>query len=221
MESQPLKNMESETQETIETLDSTNEEQVAVDVNDSPDALKEKFEKLSTSHQKVLDNNRRLFARAKKAEGFELDADGKWIKLEKPKADDDKSKAKPKQKDGLDYGMKAYLRSEGIEAEYFGFVQEQMEESGLELESLLANGYFKQLLQEKRNKASIDSAIPSKTRNVSESAKTRVDHWVEKGELPPNTPENAELRSKVLAAREARERTGNNFSQQPVVYAGQ
>ena len=66
--------------ETTETLDSPNEEldgqaepeEVVVDENDDADVLKEKLEK-------IQENNKKLFARTKKAEGFVLD-DGKWIK---------------------------------------------------------------------------------------------------------------------------------------------
>ena len=66
--------------ETTENLDSPNEEidgqvepeEVVVDENDDADILKEKLEK-------IQENNKKLFARTKKAEGFVLE-DGKWIK---------------------------------------------------------------------------------------------------------------------------------------------
>ena len=62
-------------EETIETLDSTNEEtDIEGETKDSPDvdALKEQ-------NAQLVEKNRKLFARAKKAEGFSL-KDGEWTK---------------------------------------------------------------------------------------------------------------------------------------------
>lgn len=50
-----------------------------------------------------------------------------------------------KKSGGLDYGQKAYLATNGIkDAKDVGFVQKELKESGLELDELLENGYFKE-----------------------------------------------------------------------------
>lgn len=102
--------MENET----ETLNSTNEEQVVVTDDDSPDVIKEKFAKLNEAHTKTLEANRQLFARTKKAEGFEQDAEGNWVKtIIKETEKKSSKKADTKQSDELDYGAKAFLLASG------------------------------------------------------------------------------------------------------------
>lgn len=141
-------------------------------------------------------------------------------KLKRATKKDSPTSSEKKQQDALDYGAKAYLRSEGIEPTEFGWVEEQMEESGIrDIEKLLTNGYFKSNLQARRDQQSIDNATPGKTRQSGESAKTKPEYWADKGEMPPNTPDNFELRQKVLNLRIEREKGtgGYQFSQDPVV----
>jgi hypothetical protein len=119
---------------------------------------------------------------------------------------DDKTDSKESkhsaQSDGLlDWGTKAYLRTEGIEATEFDFVEEQMEMSGLSLEKLITNPYFKSQLQERRDQKSAEAASPGKSRGSTESGKTKVDYWIERSDLPPNTPENKKLRADIVEAR--------------------
>ena len=118
----------------------------------------------------------------------------------------------------LDYGMKAYLRAEGIEPTEFDFVQEQIEESGItELEKLVKNPYFQSTLKDRREKKAVEAAIPGKTRMSPENSKSKVDYWVEKGELPPNTPENLQLRRDVLNKRIQVEENKNRFTSTPII----
>ena len=50
------------------------------------DARKEKIQSVLKERNDILDSNRKLFARAKEAEGFKQDEDGSWIKTEKSEA---------------------------------------------------------------------------------------------------------------------------------------
>lgn len=118
--------------------------------------------------------------------------------------EDEKPKTKAKQSDdiSLDYGKKAYLRAEGIDASEFDFVAEQMEESGItDLDRLVKNPYFQSILKDRRDKAAIEKATPSATRGATESPKSKAEYWVDKGEMPPNTPENQKLRREIVELR--------------------
>jgi len=125
---------------------------------------------------------------AKKAERTDKDTDSKEVKTSK-------------QSDGIDWGMKAYLRTEGIEATEFDFVEEQIELSGLSVEKLLTNPYFKSQLQERRDQKSAEAAAPGKSRVTGDVSKSKVDYWLDRNDLPPNTHENKKLRGDIIEAR--------------------
>lgn len=133
---------------------------------------------------------------------FKRMAERKAKKAEKS----DSAPSKETSKDGLDYGEKAYLKTEGIQAGEMDWVQERFKESGLNsLEDLLANGFFQHSLKEMRDKAAVQEAMPEGTRTNNVPANTKAEYWVNKGELPPNTPENQQLRRDVVNARMKRE----------------
>jgi hypothetical protein len=181
--------------------------------DDTPDAaaLQDKVMELEGS-------NRQLFERAKKAEGFTKGTDGEWTKREAPKP---KAKPGPKPKNEvsgeLDYGQKAYLKGEGIEASEFGFVQDHLEKSGLGLDELLGNGYFKADLQVQRDKATVANATPSGTRGAKEAAASEVDYWINKGELPENTVENRQLRQDIVNKRTQLEIDKSKFASNGII----
>lgn len=200
--------------------DPQNVEKVALADTDSPDAIKEKFSKLDQEHTKTLELNRQLFERAKKAEGFEKDGEGNWIKTVVKEAPKPKAK-EATQSDGLDYGQKAFLKSSGIKKEEFEFVEKQIEESGIkDIEKLLDNGYFQSQLQAERDSAESRAATPKSGEGAGggESPKSKADYWLDKGELPPNTPENQELRREVVRKKSEIAKTSQRFTRQPVIY---
>ena len=207
---------------TNETADSQNGEVAADDTLDALDAsaLKEIVIKERTEKTDLAEKNKQLFVRAKKAEGFEQDDEGNWTRtVKEPSKAEKKLEKKEKQSGELDYGMKAYLRSEGIEPNEFDFITEQMEESGIrDIEKLVANSYFKSQLKERREQKSVENATPSKSRATGDSSKTKVDYWVGKGELPPDTAENVQLRRDVLNKRIDIEKNRNRFSGNSVTY---
>jgi len=125
---------------------------------------------------------------------------------------------KETQSDGLDYAQKAFLNTEGIKE--FDFVEKQMKESGIhDVEKILANGYFQAQLKEHRDSVAVKEATPSGTRTDSKPSNTKVDYWIDKGELPPNDADNVKLRREVVNERIKRSKSGNNFSQQAIVDA--
>lgn len=165
--------------------------------NLDPTALKKKLDEVS-------ETNRQLFARAKKAEGFEF-KDGEWVKPSK--SEEKKPGRPPKKSDDLDYGQKAYLKASGIEPTEFEFVKQEMESSGKDIDELLENGYFQNSLKSFREAKAVAKATPGATRTASEPASSKVDYWIAKGELPPDPKLRIEVvNKKIELARSAQNR---------------
>jgi len=82
--------------------------------------------------------------------------------------------------EGLDYGKKAYLKANGIEgAKEFDFVQKELKESGLELDALLENGYFKERLATFKAINKTSDATPTSKRSGG-VATDSVEYWASK-----------------------------------------
>lgn len=109
----------------------------------------------------------------------------------------------------LDLGKKAYLRASGIEPTEFSFVNEELKTSGeSDVEKLMSNPYFQARLKEKREAIAIARATPDGSkRGGGEVATSKVDYWLAKNEMPPNTPENVQLRRDYVNAKELRSKT--------------
>ena len=129
-----------------------------------------------------------------------------------------KSTKKGDKSDELDYGQKAYLVAKGIEdADEVALVQEVMGESGKNLEGVLGSGYFQSRLKELRDGKTTEGAVPKSGNRSGNTASNTVEYWIAKGTLPPNTPENRELRQRVVNEKLKREKAANNFTDNPVV----
>ena len=184
-------------------------EEITVDDNDTIESLKEKINKISDSKKQLSDTNRQLFARAKQAEGFEKDGDGKWIKIQKPEPKKPEVKLS-KKSDELDYAQIAFhnsksnvLRVETPEDEEF--LKSQIEESGKSTKEVLNSKWFNVLYKEHKEAQVVDNAVPqsagSRTNQV--PANRSVEYWLSKGdfEFPEDKPENRELILKIIDAR--------------------
>ena len=174
---------------------------IIVDDNDDVDALKEKFEKVS-------EQNRQLFSRAKKAEGFEL-KDGKWVKLkvekpkEEPKVDIDPSK-EPSKPSELDYGQMALLRQEGIKgAGETALFKEIMTETGKGVLDVLDSNYFKSRLTDFREAQASSNAIPKGKNRSGQTGTTDLDFAYAKfkdtGEMPADFKTRVAIKNKMVA----------------------
>lgn len=119
----------------------------------------------------------------------------------------------------FDYGQKAFLVSNGIKGkDEMALAKEVMEETGkTDLEDLVESKYFKARLKEFREDAAAKDAVPDSSRRSSAGSRDSVEYWIAKGELPPNTPENRELRTKVVNAKMKAANNGSKFSSTPVV----
>lgn len=200
-------------EEIIENSDSLNGDEVVdvvIDEEDDTEALKKKFEEVS-------ETNKKLYARAKKAEGFEF-KDGKWVKPQKveTKTELKKEPEATKSKD-LGYAEKAFLNANGVKgSEEYDLVKDFMENTGKDLESIVESKFFQSELKELREAKRTEDATPKGTKRSVQSSKDSVDYWLAKGELPENTPENQELRRKVVNARYERESKSSHFAGNPV-----
>jgi len=111
----------------------------------------------------------------------------------------------PKQKsskksEGFDYGEKAFLTANGIKGiEEHEFAQRLQKQTGLDLDTLLEDNYFKTKLTEFRETTATANAIPTGTKRSNNSSVDSVEYWISKGELPPK--DQVELRRKVVNAR--------------------
>jgi len=190
----------------IGNLNPLNEEKFFEEFNVlEEDARKEKIQSIISERNDVLDSNRKLFARAKEAEGFKQDDEGNWIKTieKKSKADDKPVKSDDKLLERLD---KMALQVAGIteddEVELFNKWKEQTRR---EADEIVGNSIFKQELEGlKTAKANQKATSDIKGEQGESGVKNTPEYWIAKATKDANgnplfhddTPK--ELYSKIL-----------------------
>jgi len=158
-------------------------------------------------------------AEALKRQGIAKRYKSKFEKLAEKVKSKEESKLETKQpeeeekKDKLDIAQKSYLLSNGIKKEEFDFILETMNDTGKSIDDLLESKWFKSELEDKREELKTKEAIPSGSERSSSSARTEVDYWIAKGELPADR----ELRSKVVKEKRKRASSASQFSDNPIV----
>ena len=159
----------------------------------NPEAAKEAYEK-------ALSQNKQLFARAKKAEGFEL-KDGQWVRGSKP-APETKPKDEPKL--STDYGLLAFLKVNNIEHEddvaYFNQVRS---ETGKKPEEIIRSKYFQAELKERQEIRATKEALPKENNRGGSKGGSEAALWVEKVNSGKATMADvpSELMTEVIALR--------------------
>lgn len=188
-----------------ENNESTNSETGDNSSQEAPDAtaLKERNEKLES-------DNKQLFERAKKAEGFEKDGGGNWIKVEKkePKETKTVKKETESKKSDEEFGLLelTFLKGEDVKGEEeVQFVKEQLEEAGLttdKLPKLFANKYFQAQLEEFRtDKANVKATSGVEGGGGESKAVNTPEYWIAKG-LPPTPEQVPDRKTRAKIARE-------------------
>lgn len=194
------------------------------------DKRKEKIISLIKERNSILEANHALFARAKKAEGFEQDKDGNWIKVvEKDSKDNEKS---PKPKKVVEPNNELLERLENLALQVAG-IKEQDEvelfnkwkaDTGRSAEEIIGNSIFQKELAELRIAKENQKATSDIQGGGQESALTKdPDYWISKatkdaqGNLlfPDEMPE--EMYTKVverLASKEPGSQEGIKFYDQ-------
>lgn|SRR3990167_796437 len=135
--------------------------------------------------------------------------------VKKPKEEPKQTEkhGEPEKKEFFDYGQKAFMRSNDIKSDEFGFVQNVMEDTGKSLDDVLESKYFQAELKERREEKATKEATPPSSKRSSSSPRDTVEYWIQKGELPPDR----DLRQKVVNEKINREKSKSIFSDQPVV----
>lgn len=140
-------------------------------------------------------------AKAKELEGRLKRAETKLSKTPKPEA------KQPSTSNGLDYGMKALLRSEGIKGEAeTKLVQEYMRETGKDLEQVLDSKHFKAELDDLRELSKTEEATIAGKRSGA-TTQDSVDYWMNK----PIEDVPKDMVIKVVNAKLAKEKTSGVF----------
>ena len=157
-------------EEKKENANSTNSEN-ELDENIELDALKAKYTDL-------LSKNKHLFARAKKAEGFELQDDGSYVKVEKSKAKDS-VKSDDKLLERLD---KMALQVAGItEADEVEHLNKWKDQTGREADDIVGNSIFKKEIEEIRTaKANLKATSEIKGERGESGVRDTPEYWIAK-----------------------------------------
>jgi len=168
-------------------------------------------EQLLAEATALNENNRQLYQRAKKAEGFEFNRETKeWIKKESKPDENKKPDSNKTNKGELDYGQKAFLAANGVKgADELTLVKDFMENTGKSLEEILENKHFLNEVKEIRDTKAVNDAVPGASKRGGGAARDSVEYWIAKGELPPaNQPQ---LRRDYVNAKLKKSKEGNMF----------
>lgn len=177
MRYQALPNMENETNVNDNTQ---NVEATEVEVTEKEESID-----VAALQKKVIETeeaNRKLFERAKRAEGF-VKLDGRWVKA--TKAEDRESVVVEKPKTAqLDELGRLFLDQKGIEQQdEVELVQKIMRDTGKSVRDVYGSKYFQAELNELREAKGTQAAIPtSNGRTTNGVASTNIDVLVSKFE---------------------------------------
>ena len=185
------------------------------------DVLKEHYQKLDGTYRDVSDKNKQLFERTKKAEGFEL-KEGKWVKPAKvePKVDANPL-GEPSKPSELDKGDKALLVAYGIKGQdEFALAKNFMNRTGDDIDAIVGDDIFQAKLKALRDAKAVADATPKGNKRSANAPQDAFDvaykKYVDEGTFPENTPDNRELREKLVEKRAASETSDSKFYNSPV-----
>ena len=178
-------------------------------------ALKELLLKDREALSETQSKNRQLFERAKKAEGFEQDADGNWIKTEvKKEKKEKKPEAEPKPSEEFGLVEKTFLKSSGYnDPDEWELAQKLMKETGKDLDVLIETNYFKSEVKDLQDKKATEKATTGIRGGRGSSKATETpEHWIAKG-TPPTKEQvpDRKTRAKIARAMMASTKSGKKF----------
>ena len=148
------------------------------------DAREEKVRSILKERNDIADTNRKLFARAKEAEGFKQDEEGTWTKDEKkPKADSVKSDDKLLERlDNMAKNMAGITA--GAQEELFN---KWKTETGREADDIIGNSIFQKELGELKTAEANQKATSNIKGEQGESGvKNTPDYWIAKATKGPD-----------------------------------
>ncbi len=189
----------------IETVDSSNNEEVLEQTEEIEESEPEREEK--PQKRKLSDEEQyAIHQRELKKLGKRLGKDGE----ESPKEAQGKSSE-------LDLGAIAYLNSlVGLKGKDEIALAREYIANGKSILDLAENKYFKQDLDALREARATADATPKATKRTPAPSRDDVSHWVDKpfSEVPDH------MKQQVLDAKVNREKGQGVFSNSPIVYGG-
>ena len=179
----------------IEDLDSTNQENEndnSTNINDTSDDNTEDVEALK-------EQNKKLFARAKKAEGFVLE-NGQWIKKPQPKVE---TKTETKEVAKESYSLSDIRALNDVPDEDVADVVEYAKFKGITIAEAKKTSVIKTLLAENAENRKVAEATNVKTtkRTMQKPNGSDVIADAEKGNFPTDPAELARARTEKLQAK--------------------
>ena len=156
----------------LETIDSLNDENAS-----------EVKEKIKSEADALSKENKKLYVRAKKAEGFEYDKIKKgWVKKEPEK----KPEAK-EQSNEPNYSQIAFLEGRGIKhPDDQKIVQDETKRLKLPLTDILGMEHIKTKLKNILDQREAEAGMPDGSGQATKGSKDSVDYWVNKKTQPPS-----------------------------------
>lgn len=181
------------------------------------DNAAEMIEQIKSEASALEVQNKQLYSRAKKAEGFEYDKSSKqWVRSKKVSPQEPPQPSSNKPNNDFDYGELSYLAVKGYEHEDdLNYIKTIKEKSGEPLRKIIEDDYVVEHLRTMKEERMVQNAIPSSQRRAPAILKNTVDYWLAKGELPPM--DQVQLRRDVLNERINRERQKSKFTDNPVI----
>lgn len=176
----------------IEVIDSLN--------NENASEVKEQLTKEATA---LRDNNRQLYTRAKKAEGFEYNKESKeWTKKEKPEEKPELKKSKEDKPDlaqeALKYAQKTFLEGRGYKnVDDQKLIFDECERLKMTPEAVIDMAHMKSNLKDSKDQREAESAAPDSKGRGSGKTQDKPDYWIAKGKMP----KDQKLAEKVVNAK--------------------
>jgi len=181
----------------LEAFDAQTDKEVD-EAGDDPAKLKEIIKIRTESRQK-------LYARTK-------DAETKLKTFASEKKDTPTTEKKAPSSKDLDYGAKAFLIANGIKGqEEISIVQDVLNATGKSLDEVIEMRFVQEELKALREQKQTEDAMPKGAgERGGQGARTTVDYWIAKGELPP--ADQTELRRKVVNEKLKRSKQKSKFA---------
>jgi hypothetical protein len=160
-------------EEELNTLDSESDKEKISEITEKVNSLNDEIKTLSEDDQEddretLVERNKRLYARAKKAEGFILE-DGKWIKKPKPAIEIKKPEEKKPETTDIDKLLDEKLEKRDLESldlsdELKKEVQTYAKVQGISIKKALTSEYISFLKEKDEKKQKINNASISSSR---------------------------------------------------------
>lgn len=179
----------------LENIDSQNDEQENTDSTNSDDTTTDNSEDESKEgeQEEYTEREKQLYARLKKAEGFEL-VDGKWVKPEK------KSTPKPKKESSNDEVTMARLEARGVlHPDDQAYILKFAKVEGIHYLEALEDEIVKDKLDRNKKQRLSASANP-RGNNRAPGEQNELASAIKKYEKDGTLPDSPALTSKLLKA---------------------